>query len=96
MKRYIISIVCILTAAVICNVSAFAAVSTAISDGGFEDGIGNAYANDGQTVLGASTDKAHSGNQSLKNSGRSNEWGAAAFNVTDYIKGCGDGIFHTT
>ena len=96
MKRFLISIICIATAAVVCAVSAFAAVSTAISDGGFEDGIGNAYANDGQVALEASADMAHSGSKSLKNSGRNNEWGAAAFNVTDYIKACGDGTYYCT
>ncbi len=96
MKKNIISIIAVLTAATVLALPLFAATSAAISDGGFEEGIGNVYANDGQVILESSADMAHSGSKSLKNSGRSNEWGAAAWNVTDYIKSCGDGQYYCT
>ena len=87
----------LLTVLVLLAVNASAATSKAITNGGFEgDNVGNAYSNDGATVLEISKDMAASGKSCLKVTNRSNEWGAVAFDVTEYMKNCGDGKYYCT
>ncbi len=95
MKKIVLLAVTIIATMTLILTPVSAAVSTAIANPGFEGTeIGNVYANDGQTVLAISTEQKSSGESSLKNSNRSNEYGAVASNVTDYIKTCGTGTYY--
>lgn len=95
MKKLILLIVSILTIVTLTLTTASAAVSTAITNGGFEGtDAGNVYANDGSTALSVSTEQKFSGESSLKNSNRTNNYGAVAVNVTEYIKAAGAGQYY--
>lgn len=89
----------ILLAAVLClglAIMSFAEVSEAIDNGDFESGIGGAYANDGAVILELSDKVYTEGTHSLKMTGRSNQWGAAAWNVADYMREKGVGKYYCT
>ncbi len=95
MKRLTFIAVTLISVFTFLLMSVSAAVSTAIANGGFEGTeIGNIYANDGQTVLSISTEQKYSGKSSLKNSSRTNNYGALAVDVTEYIKNCGSGEYY--
>ena len=95
MKSFIKFVAAMIALFTLTVVSVSAAVSTAVTNGGFEGTkIGNVYANDGSTQLTVSTEQKFSGESSLKNSGRTNNYGAVAVNVTEYIKSTGSGQYY--
>ncbi len=95
MKKFVIIAVTLVSVFTLLLAPVSAAASTAIANGGFEGtDIGNLYANDGQTVLSISTEQKYSGKSSLKNSNRTNNYGALAVDVTEYINNCGSGEYY--
>ncbi len=96
MKKIMIGVLAMLSALSVLAMSV-AASGGALTNGGFEGtDIGNVYANDGATLLTISEEQKYSGKSSLKNSGRTNNYGALAVNVTDYINKHGAGEFYCT
>ncbi|MBR6427098.1 MAG: hypothetical protein IKS28_04650 [Clostridia bacterium] len=92
-------ILLVLLALIICagmTLCVSAETSSAIEDGDFEASIGAVYANDGQSQIVRSEDVYLGGNASLLTSNRSNKWGAAAWNVTDYMQAKGEGKYYCT
>ena len=71
-----------------------AAESEAIADGGFEDAVGDVYANGGKSVLEQTKDVYYHGGASLKVTLRENEWGGPAWDVTEYVRNHGDGEYY--
>ena len=92
-------IIYLLLALIFCagmSLAAFAETSGAIEDGDFEAGIGDVYANDGTFQVVRSEDVYYGGNASLLTTNRSNQWGAAAWNVTEYMQEKGEGKYYCT
>lgn len=92
-------IIYVLLALIFCagmSLAAFAETSGAIEDGDFEAGIGDVFANDGTFQVVRSEDVYYGGNASLLTTNRSNQWGAAAWDVTEYMQEKGEGKYYCT
>jgi hypothetical protein len=92
-------ILLVLLALIICagmTLCVSAETSSAIEDGDFEASIGAVYANDGTFEVVRTEDVYYGGNASLLTTRRANKWGAAAWNVTDYMQAKGEGKYYCT